>query len=101
MASRLRIHVVVGNFRAASISKKASAGRNPLTAVEFQPVRGCSRSLTFFSRGSWSTCNPICSKPSRYALHACSRSCGMRRVTSSVQIACCSGVYAAQSCSIK
>ncbi len=36
--SRERSQVVVGNMRAASISKKASAGRKPLTGVDCQPV---------------------------------------------------------------
>jgi len=43
--SRPRSQIVVGKRRAASISKNAGAGRKPLTAVAFQPVRGSKRAL--------------------------------------------------------
>jgi hypothetical protein len=44
--SRLRSQVVVGNWRAASISKKAGPGMKPLTGVVLQPVRRSRRAET-------------------------------------------------------
>ena len=81
--------------------EERSAGRNPLTGVELHPVRGRSLFVTSVRFGRRSCCSPIRLKPSRYSAHACCSSCGILRPTSSDQIACCSGVYAAQSCSIR
>ena len=81
--SRLRGQVVVGKLRVASISRKANAGKNPLTGVELQPVLGARRALIGSRFGSRSALSPMISKLSRYSRAACFSSSGGTHRTNS------------------